>query len=63
MVVGNILTLDNLRKRKVIVVDWCCMCKRSGESMDHLLLYYEIARELLALNFAYLVWNGSCLEG
>jgi hypothetical protein len=22
------LTLDNLRKRHVIVVDWCCMCKK-----------------------------------
>jgi hypothetical protein len=48
MMVGNILTLDNLRKRKVIVVDLCCMCKRSEESIDHLLLYCEIARELLA---------------
>jgi hypothetical protein len=26
---GKILTLDNLRKRNVIVVDWCCMCKKS----------------------------------
>lgn len=25
---GKILTLDNLRKRYVILVDWCCMCKR-----------------------------------
>jgi hypothetical protein len=25
----KILTLDNLRKRHVIVVDWCCMCKKS----------------------------------
>jgi hypothetical protein len=41
----KILTLDNLRKRNVIVVDWCCMCKKSGESIDHL-LHCEIAREL-----------------
>jgi len=43
---GQILTLDNLRKRKVIVVEWCCMCKRSGESINHFLLHCEVAREL-----------------
>jgi hypothetical protein len=30
----KILTLDNLRKRKAIVVDWCCMCKRSRKCID-----------------------------
>jgi hypothetical protein len=24
--------MDNLRKKHIIVVDWCCMCKKSGES-------------------------------
>jgi hypothetical protein len=28
------------------VVDWYCMCKKSEESIDHLLLYCEVAREL-----------------
>jgi hypothetical protein len=32
---GKILTLDNLRKGN-IVVNWCCMYKKSGESIDHL---------------------------
>jgi hypothetical protein len=41
-----ILTLDNLRKRRVIVVEWCCMFRRSGESIDNLLLYCEVARKL-----------------
>jgi len=45
-VLDKILTLDNLRKMNVIEVDWCCMCK-SGETIDHhLLLHYEVAREL-----------------
>jgi hypothetical protein len=28
------------------VVDWCCMCEtnKCGESVDHLLLHYEVAR-------------------
>jgi hypothetical protein len=38
--------MDNLRKRHVIVVDWCCMCKKSGESVDHLLLHCEMANAL-----------------
>jgi hypothetical protein len=40
---GKILIMDNLRKRHIIVVDRCCMCKRDGESVDHLLLHCEVA--------------------
>jgi hypothetical protein len=25
---GKILMLDNLRKRNVVVVEWCCTCKK-----------------------------------
>ena len=46
---GKILTIDNLRKRYVLVLDWCYMCKSCGESVDHLLLYYPIACELWSL--------------
>jgi hypothetical protein len=34
---GKILTLDNLRKWPIIVMDKCCMCKRDVEFVDHLL--------------------------
>jgi hypothetical protein len=40
---GKILTLDNLRKRNIIVMEWCCLCKKSGESIDHLFLHCEVA--------------------
>jgi hypothetical protein len=50
VVVGKILTIDNLRKRHVIMVDRCCMCKRNGEFVDHLCLHCEVACVL---------WNGS----
>ena len=43
---GNILTIDNLRKRGIITMNWCYMCKKSGESVDHLLLHCEIVRSL-----------------
>ena len=43
---GRILTIDNLRRRRFLVLEWCCMCKRSGESIAHLLLNCPIAREL-----------------
>jgi hypothetical protein len=43
---GKILIMDNLRKRHVIVVDWRCVYKKSGESVDRLLLHYEIANAL-----------------
>jgi hypothetical protein len=43
---GKILTMDHSRKRYFIVMDWCCMCKRSEEIVDHLLLHYEVARAL-----------------
>jgi hypothetical protein len=47
---GKIFTLDKLRKRNVIVVDWCCMCKKGEEFIDHL-LHCEVARELWSSHF------------
>lgn len=42
---GKISTLDNLRKRNIIKVDWYCMCKRSGEFINYV-YHCEVAREL-----------------
>ena len=49
---GNILIEENLRKRNIILVSWCCMRKRDEETVDYLLLYCPIARDLLDLVFA-----------
>jgi hypothetical protein len=43
---GKILTFDNLRKINVIMVNLCCMFKKSGESIDHLLLQCEVTTKL-----------------
>ena len=46
---GKILTTENLTQRGVILVNWWCMCKQDGDSVDQLLLYCSMARELWAL--------------
>lgn len=46
------LTIDNLRKRGFILIEWCCMCKNSDETVDHLLLRCEFARDLLNYFFS-----------
>ena len=47
----RILTIDNLRRRKVMVLDWCCMCKNGAESVEHLLLHCPFAWEIWAMVF------------
>ena len=49
---GKIFTIENLWYQSVIVVDWCYMCKKKGESVNRLLLHCPIAYELW-----YMVWT------
>ena len=48
---GTILTINNLCKKKVLILDWCYMCKSNGESVDHLLLYCPIVYGLWSMVF------------
>ena len=48
---GKILTIDNLRKRHFVVLEWFFMCKGCGESIDHLLLHCSIASEMWSMIF------------
>ncbi len=48
---GKVLTIDNLRKQGLILQEWCCMCKQSGESVDHLFLHCSMASDLWSLVF------------
>jgi hypothetical protein len=42
-VLGKILTHDNLRNMNVVVIEWFFICKKSGESIEHLLLHCQVA--------------------
>lgn len=42
---GRILTIDNLW-RGMCIADWCFLCKNDGESVEHVLLHYPLARGL-----------------
>jgi hypothetical protein len=50
---GKILTLDNFRKQHIIVMNKCCICKRNGEMVDHLLLHCEVAFALWNAIFSH----------
>ena len=43
---GRILTLDNLMRRGLSLVNRCYMCCFNEESVDHLLLHYPVAHSL-----------------
>jgi hypothetical protein len=43
---GKILTLDNLRKKNMVLINRCGMCKKDEEFIDHLLIHCECAQFL-----------------
>ena len=43
------LTIGNLHKRKVWIMDWCYMYKCNGESVDHLFLHCLVAMDLWSM--------------
>ena len=43
---NKILTGDNSRLRRLVLVDWCIICRHCEETVDHLLLHCEMAHRL-----------------
>ena len=46
---GKCLTIENLRKRKVWILDWCYMCKCNGKSVDLLFLHCLVVMDLWSM--------------
>jgi hypothetical protein len=42
----KILMIDNLRRQGLTLVNWCCLCKKSEETVNHLLIHCEFTSEL-----------------
>ena len=62
MALGKILTVDNLRRRKLVAVDWCYMCKRSGEIVDHFYIA-QLRKNYGIWCVPFLEFIGSCRVG
>lgn len=60
---GKILTNDNLRKRGVILVGWCSLCRCSGETIDHLLINCDCVCVWSYVEFSSFVSDGNFVEG
>ena len=43
--------INNLQKRNVRILNWCYLCKGSGESVDHLLFHCPIVTKLWSVVF------------
>jgi hypothetical protein len=56
----KILTHDNLRKRNIVVIEWCCSVKRRGRLL--IICYFTATPPMSfgALCFLYLELSGSC---
>ena len=57
---GTILTIDNLHKKKVLILDWCYMCKSNGVLVDHILLHSPIVFELWSTVFTLFGTTRQC---
>ena len=49
---GRILTIDNLWRCQIVVINWCCMCKRAGETSNHSFLHCSVARNMWNMVFS-----------
>jgi hypothetical protein len=59
---GKILTLDNLRKKNMVLINRCGMCKRYEETID--CFFIVSAPKFYGMPFSIvLVWHGLCLVG
>jgi hypothetical protein len=55
---GRIPTIDNLGRRGFTLVNWCCLCKKNEEIINHFLIHCEYTSDLwlLVLNTFGVSW-------
>ena len=56
---GGILTIDNLVKN-LPIVNWCCLCQRDEETVDHLFFFLiskTVDHLLFYCKFAHALWS------
>jgi len=58
---GKIVTMNNFCERHVIVIDWCCLCKRDVEFVDRLLLNCEVACAIWNVFFSRFGLSWGCM--
>ena len=44
----KILELDNYRERDMVEVECCCVCKKNGHCIDHLLLHCVLLASIVS---------------
>ena len=59
---GNILTTDNLQKRRIIILDWCCMCSQMVSRQIVCLCTAQLLRIYGIWLLFYLEFLGLCLQ-
>jgi hypothetical protein len=55
---GRIPTIDKLGRRGFTLVNWCCLCKKNKEIINHFLIHCEYTSDLwlLVLNTFGVSW-------
>jgi hypothetical protein len=43
---GKILMIDNLRRRGPTLINWCCLCRKNKETVNHLLIHCEFTSKI-----------------
>ncbi len=42
---GKILTISNLRRQGLTLVNWCCLCKKNEKTVNHLFIHCEFTSD------------------
>jgi hypothetical protein len=59
---SKLLTIDNLQKQGLTLVNWCCLCKKSEETINHIFICCEFTSEIwyLVLTLFGVSWVMPC---